>query len=70
MVHPTRRGRSRGRVLRTDPDLAAVTNDLRAALGTKVEVVRRRRGGRIQIDFYSDEDFERLYELFIRAGKA
>ena len=70
MVHPTRRGRPRGRVLRTDPDLAAVTNDLRAALGTKVEVVRRRRGGRIQIDFYSDEDFERLYELFIRAGKA
>jgi ParB family chromosome partitioning protein len=70
MVHPTRRGRARGRVLRTDPDLAAVTNDLRAALGTKVEIVRRRRGGRIQIDFYSDEDFERLYELFTRAGKA
>jgi ParB family chromosome partitioning protein len=70
MVHPTRRGRARGRVLRSDPDLAAVTNELRAALGTKVEIVRRRRGGRIQIDFYSDDDFERLYELFIRAGKA
>jgi hypothetical protein len=39
-------------------------------LGTKVEIVRRRRGGRIHIDFYSDEDFERLYELFTRAGKA
>jgi hypothetical protein len=39
-------------------------------LGTKVEVVRRRRGGRIQIEFYSDEDFGRLYELFVRAGKA
>jgi hypothetical protein len=32
-----------------------------------VEILRRRRGGRILIDFYSDEDFERLYELFIRA---
>ncbi len=70
MVHPSRHGRARGRVLRADPDLAQVTNELRAALGTKVEIIRRRRGGRIQIEFYSDEDFERLYELFIRAGKA
>ena len=71
MVHPSRRsGRARSRVLRGDPDLAQVTDDLRAALGTKVEILRRRRGGRIQVDFYSDEDFQRLYELFIRAGKA
>jgi ParB family chromosome partitioning protein len=71
MVHPTRRSaRGRARALRGDPDLAQVTNELRAALGTKVEIVRRRRGGRIQIEFYSDEDFERLYELFVRAGKA
>ena len=71
MVHPSRRsGRARSRVLRGDPDLAQVTNDLRAALGTKVEILRRRRGGRILIDFYSDEDFQRLYELFVRAGKA
>ena len=71
MVHPTaRRARARGRALRGDPDLAQVTNELRAALGTKVEILRRRRGGRIQVEFYSDEDFERLYEMFIRAGKA
>ena len=57
-------------MLRIDPDLAAVTNELRAALGTKVEILRRRRGGRIQIDYYNDEDFERLYELLVRAGKA
>ncbi len=70
MVHPTHRGRARTRVHRADPDLAQVTNDLRGALGTKVEVVRRRRGGRILIDYYSDEDFERLFELLVRAGKA
>ena len=68
--HATHRPRARGRVLRIDPDLAAVTNELRAALGTKVEILRRRRGGRIQIDYYNDEDFERLYELLVRAGKA
>jgi len=70
MVHTPRRGRARARVLRSDPDLAAVTNELRAALGTKVEITRRRRGGQIRIEFYSDEDFERLYELLGRAGRA
>jgi ParB family transcriptional regulator, chromosome partitioning protein len=70
MVHPTRRGRARARLRGGDPDLAQVTTELRAALGTKVEVLRGRRGGRIAIQFYSDEDFERLYELLLRAGKA
>lgn len=70
MVHPTRRAKARARTLRGDPDLADVTNELRAALGTKVEIVRRRRGGRIQVEYYSDEDFERLFELLVRAGKA
>ena len=70
MVHPTRRGRARARLRGGDPDLGQVTTELRAALGTKVEVLRGRRGGRIAIQFYSDEDFERLYELLLRAGKA
>jgi len=69
MVHPTRRGRARPRLRGGDPDLAQVTNELRAALGTKVEILRGRRGGRIAIQFYSDEDFERLYEVLVRAGK-
>ncbi|TMD55534.1 MAG: ParB/RepB/Spo0J family partition protein [Chloroflexi bacterium] len=69
MVHPTRRGRARPRLRGGDPDLAQITTELRAALGTKVEVLRGRRGGRIAIQFYSDEDFERLYEMLVRAGK-
>ncbi len=70
MVHPPRRGRSRPRLRGGDPDLAQLASELRAALGTKVEILRGRRGGRIAIEFYSDEDFERLYELLVRAGKA
>jgi ParB family chromosome partitioning protein len=70
MVHPTRRGRTRPRLRGGDPDLAQVTTELRAALGTKVEILRGRRGGRIAIQFYSDEDFERLFEILVRAGKA
>jgi len=68
MVHPT--GRRRPRLRGADPDLAGVTAELRTALGTKVEVLRGRRGGRIAIQFYSDEDFERLYELLLRAGRS
>jgi ParB family chromosome partitioning protein len=70
MLHPTRRGRARPRIRGGDPDLALITTELRAALGTKVEILRGRRGGRIAIQFYSDEDFERLYEILVRAGKA
>lgn len=70
MVHPGRRGRARPRVRGGDPDLAEVTSALRSALGTKVEIARGRRGGRITIQFYSNEDFERLYELLLKAGKA
>jgi len=70
MVRPTRRGRARPRLRGGDPDLANLTAELRRALGTKVEILRGRRGGRIAIQFYSDEDFERLYELLVRAGTA
>jgi ParB family chromosome partitioning protein len=67
MVHPTH-ARRRARAKGNDPDLAGVTAELRSALGTKVEITRGRKGGRIAIQFYSDEDFERLYELLVRAG--
>lgn len=46
-----------------DPDLVDVVERLRAVLGTKVDIARRTRGGRITIEYYSDEDFERIYEL-------
>jgi ParB family chromosome partitioning protein len=47
---------------RTDPDLERVEEDLRRALGTKVSLTRSRRGGRIVIEYYSDEELGRLYE--------
>lgn len=44
----------------TDPDIQAIEEELRAALGTKVSLVRGRRGGHITIHFYSDEELEGL----------
>jgi ParB family chromosome partitioning protein len=49
-----------GRAL--DPDLERVEEDLRRSLGTKVSLARSRRGGRIVIEYYSDEELGRLYE--------
>jgi len=46
----------------TDPDLERVEEDLRRALGTKVSLARSRKGGRIVIEYYSDEELGRLYE--------
>lgn len=40
----------------------------RRALGTKVELFRSRRGGRLVIHFYSDEELQRLYDLLVGDG--
>jgi ParB family chromosome partitioning protein len=47
---------------RSDPELERVEEDLRRSLGTKVSLARSRRGGRIVIEYYSDEELGRLYE--------
>jgi ParB family chromosome partitioning protein len=51
-----------GPVRSADPDLERVEEDLRRSLGTKVSLARSRRGGRIVIEYYSDEELGRLYE--------
>jgi ParB family chromosome partitioning protein len=50
---------------RLDPDLERVEADLRERLGTKVSLNRSRKGGRIVIEYYSDEELARLYERLI-----
>ncbi len=50
---------------RLDADLERVEADLRDRLGTKVSLSRSRNGGRIVIEYYSDEELARLYERLI-----
>ena len=45
-----------------DAEIERVEDDLRRALGTKVRLALSRRGGRIMIEWYSDEELGRLYE--------
>ena len=51
-----------------DPELERVAEDLRRSLGTKVRLTRSRRGGRIVIEYYSDEELGRLYERLVGGG--
>jgi ParB family chromosome partitioning protein len=48
-----------------DPDLERVEDDLRRRLGTKVTLSRSRKGGRIIIEFYSDDELDQLYNRLI-----
>jgi ParB family chromosome partitioning protein len=50
------------------PDLADLEAQLRGILATKVGIVRTRRGGRLVIDFYSDEELDRLYSIITRGA--
>jgi ParB family transcriptional regulator, chromosome partitioning protein len=61
---PHERAASRVREV-LDPDLERVEEELRRSLGTKVSLSRSRRGGKIVIEYYSDEELGRLYERLI-----
>lgn len=46
----------------SDPNTQAAAERLRVALGARVEIVRQREGGRIQIHFGSEAELQRLFE--------
>ena len=48
-----------------DQDRERVEEELRRALGTKVSLAKSRKGGRIVIEYYSDEELGRLYDCLI-----
>ena len=48
-----------------DPEVERVEEDLRRSLGTKVRLTRTRRGGRIVIDYYGDDELARIYQRLV-----
>ncbi|HLF72608.1 MAG TPA: stage 0 sporulation protein J, partial [Dehalococcoidia bacterium] len=52
---------------RVSPDLAAVEEKLRGALGTRVELRKTRKGGRLVIHFFSDEELDAIIEKLTEA---
>ncbi len=56
---PAARGRTLGRQA---PGLAQAEEQLRRALATKVRIIRSGHRGRIEVEFYSEEDLDRLVQ--------
>ena len=47
----------------TDVHTRAAEEKLRLALGTRARIVRKGKGGRIEIDFTSEDELQRIYEM-------
>ena len=58
------------RAARKEPNTAAAEERLRRALGTRVLIARRGKGGAIRVLFKSEAELQRLYELMLRAGRS
>jgi len=49
-----------------DPNIRAAVKDLENALGTRVKIIEKSdQKGRIEIEYYSQEDLQRIYELIL-----
>lgn len=55
---------------RRDPNTRAAEEKLRAALGTRVAIARRGRGGVLRLAFASEAELQRLYEVLLRGARA
>lgn len=48
------------------PEIESIREAMMIALGTKVRVVGTLKGGRVEIDYYSAEDLERIYDHIVK----
>lgn len=60
---PTRADRKK--VEKIDPNVRAAIEKLEQALGTRVRIIPRGQQGRIEIEYYSEEDLQRLYQYLV-----
>ncbi|MFQ6003241.1 MAG: ParB/RepB/Spo0J family partition protein [Candidatus Zixiibacteriota bacterium] len=59
-----RRQKSKGRELKRAPSrFLQIENSLKQFFGTKVKIVQNKKSGKIEIQFYSDEDLSRILEI-------
>jgi ParB family chromosome partitioning protein len=57
-----------GAAVAVDPNVQAAEAQLRERLGTKVRIHRSGKRGRIEIEFYSDEELDRLFAYIMERG--
>lgn len=59
---------SRRRPTTNEPAILVAEDALRQALGTKVQISRKGKGGKIEVEFYSMDDLDRIYERICGRG--
>jgi ParB family chromosome partitioning protein len=58
--------RQRAAQVLPDPDVVRLEDEFRQALGTRVRLVKGRRGGRLVIHFFSEDELQGLYQAIVR----
>ena len=53
------------KIRQVDPNVRAATETLERSLGTRVRIVEKGKKGRIEIEYYSQEELQRLYERLV-----
>lgn len=51
---------------RTPPEVVALESQFQQSLGTRVNIQKGSKGGRVVIHFYSDEELHAIYEAIVR----
>jgi len=52
-----------------NPYIVQIENELSVLFGTKIKIIKGRKKGRIEIEFYSNNDLERILEMLKRSNK-
>ena len=60
---------SRQRASGKDPNVEAAEQKLQRVLGTRVRIVGRGKGGRLELHYFGPEELDRLYNLLLETGK-
>ncbi|MDD5633828.1 MAG: ParB/RepB/Spo0J family partition protein [Candidatus Omnitrophica bacterium] len=55
-------------VLPKDPEISTIEETLQHKLGTKVQIIQGKKRGRIEIQYFSNEDLQRLLGLLLPNG--
>jgi hypothetical protein len=55
--------------MQNEPLVAILEEQMQHALATKVRIIKRKKRGHINIDFYSSEDLERIASVIKGGGK-
>lgn len=52
-----------------DPNVKAAIQEMERVLGTRVRITEKRKGGKIEIEYYSAEDLDRIYDTIVGETK-